>query len=89
MSEPLKITDPDNVPVKFVSLVGGAGFLNGVINLTLLTTRWTPDTLPQDQVPPDLVVCSRLRFDLAVAQELRDVLNKQIEENTKPNTKAH
>lgn len=91
MSEnaPLKITDPNNEQVKFVSMVGGSGFLNGIVNVTLLTARWTPDAIPSDHVPIDLVVGSRLRFDLKCAQELRDVLNGIIEANTRPLAKAN
>jgi hypothetical protein len=89
MSEPLKILDPHNVDVTFASAVGGSGFLNGVINLTLVTTRWTPEALGAEMVPPDLVVSSRLRFDLKCAQDIRDALNAIIEANTKPTSKPN
>jgi len=82
MSEPLKIVDPNNVRVEFVNTVGGSGFLNGVLNLTLLTARWTPDGT--ESVPVDLIVGSRLRFDLKCAQEIRDALDAIIESNSKP-----
>jgi hypothetical protein len=88
-SAPLKITDPNEEPVKFVNMVGGSGFLNGIANITLLTARWTPDVVGTDHVPVDLIVGSRLRFDLKCAQELRDVLDGIIEANTKPATKGH
>lgn len=90
MPEPLlRITDPDNVPVTFISDVGGVGFLNGVINVTFVTARWTPDTTGPEPVRPDLIISSRLRMDLFAAQQLRDHLTKVIEQNTKPMPKAN
>lgn len=82
MSEPLRITDPNNVEIDYVNAVGGSGFLNGVVNLTLVTARWTPTG--SEDVPMDLVIGSRLRFDLKCAQEIRDTLNAILEANTKP-----
>lgn len=87
MSEPLEITDPDKVKVCFVNTVGGSGFLNGVINLTLLTALWTPDG--SETIPVDLIVGSRLRFDLKCAQDIRDALSVIIEAQTKPASKPN
>lgn len=87
MSEPLKITDPNNEPVRFVNAVGGSGFLNGILNLTLVTARWTPDG--SENVPMDMVISSRLRFDLKCAQEIRDALDAIIEANSKPASKPN
>lgn len=81
-SAPLKIADPHEEPVKFVNSIGGSGFLNGVCNLTLLTARWTPDGT--EHVPVDLIVGSRLRFDLKLAQDIRDTLDGIIQANTRP-----
>lgn len=86
MSEPLKITDPNKIRVEFVNAVGGSGFLNGIVNLTLVTARWTPTG--SEDIPMDLVIGSRLRFDLKCAQEIRDTLNAIIEANTKPASKS-
>ncbi len=74
------ISDPKNVPVIFISDVAGIGFLNGVCNLTLVTAQFTPSG---DVVDTDLVVASRLRFDLFCAQRLYEMLGKIIDQNTK------
>lgn len=79
----LPVTDPDNVPVVFVSQVAGHGHLNGVINLTLATAKFTPRG---EKIDPDMQVTSRLRMDLFCAQELRDALDGLIRQNTKPST---
>lgn len=77
----LKITDPHNVPVTFVSQVLGQGHANGVVNLTLGVARWTPDGLPVEKdeegakVEIDMVIASRLRMDLSCAKQLRDSLD--------------
>lgn len=78
----LKITDPDNVPITFVNEIGNAGFLNGVLNITLTAARFTPDGT---QIAPDIVVASRLRMDLKCAQQLCDLVGSIIEQNTAPN----
>ena len=74
------ILDPHAVPVTFVSDVAGIGFLNGVVNLTLVTARFTP--VGKD-VDADLVVASRLRFDLFCAQRVHEMLGNILEQNTK------
>lgn len=75
----MDITDPHQVPVTFINQVAGSGFLNGVLNLTLATARFTPIG---DAVEPDLIVSSRLRMDLYCAQQLRDMLTEIIDKNT-------
>lgn len=83
MSEPLKITDPDNIGIVFVNEVGNVGFLNGVLNVTLTAARFTPDGT---QIAPDMVVASRLRMDLRCAQQLHELVGRIIDENTKKPT---
>lgn len=80
------IRDPNNVPMVWISDLGASGFLNGSINVTLLTNLWTPQSLGEGTVtvPPDLIVGARLRFDLFFAQQLRDTLDQIIQQNTKP-----
>lgn len=75
------ITDPDNVPVVFVSDLAGAGFLNNVINLTFVTARWTPVSTQAspDAIDIDLVVTSRLRMDMFCARHLRDQLDQFLQ----------
>lgn len=85
MSDPtdsLTISDPDNVPVQFVNQVVGSGHLNGVLNITLATARFTPNN--SAKVDIDLVIASRLRMDLFCATQLRDVLNGIIEQTKAP-----
>jgi len=87
MAEPetegmIDVTDPYQTPVIFVSQVVGTGFLNGVVNLTLATARFTPSG---GRVEPDLVVSSRLRMDLFCAQQLRNEIDRIILQNTKAN----
>lgn len=76
----LPVTDPDNVPVVFVNQVAGSGHLNGVINLTFATAKFTPHG---DAIDPDLQVTSRLRMDLFCAQDLVETLQALISTNTK------
>jgi hypothetical protein len=77
---PLKITDPDNVPITFVNEVGNAGFLNGILNVTFTAARFTPEGT---QILPDMVIASRLRMDLQCAQQLHTMIGQIIENNTK------
>jgi hypothetical protein len=81
MTEPLKITDPDNIPITFVNEIGNVGFLNGIMNITFTVARFTPDG---SQIAPDMVIASRLRMDLHCAQQLHDLVGRIIESNTKP-----
>lgn len=77
--------------VVFVNNLAAWGFLNGVINVALSTCQFLP-TPVQDQetgdwetkVQPAEVVTANLRFDLVVAQQIRDALDAIIEKNTKP-----
>ncbi len=83
MTEPLKITDPDDVPITFVNEIGNMGFLNGVLNVTFTAARFTPDGT---QIAPDIIVASRLRMDLKCAQQLHEMVGQIIEANTKPSS---
>jgi hypothetical protein len=83
MTEPLKITDPDNIPITFVNEIGNVGFLNGIMNITFTAARFTPDG---SQIAPDMVIASRLRMDLHCAQQLCDLVGQIIANNTKPAT---
>lgn len=76
----LPCSDPHNIQVTFYNEVGNVGFLNGIINVTLITAQFTPQG---DQIVPDMVVASRLRFDLVCAQQLHQMLGQIIEANTK------
>jgi hypothetical protein len=80
----LPITDPYQVPVVFTNQLVGSGFLNGNLNLTFATARFTPNG---DGIEPDLVITSRLRMDLFCAQQLYERLGKIIAETVKNETK--
>lgn len=79
MADDLKITDPYSVPLTFVAHVLGQGHANGIVNLTLGAPRWTPTGTTKDEpegvVDMDMIITSRLRMDLACAQQLRDALD--------------
>ena len=79
--------DPNNVPVTFVNELIVSGFLNGNVNMTLATAHFTP--MSDKKVVPDLVVASRLRFDLMCAQQIHAALGRIIEQSTKPAGKAN
>lgn len=70
------IPDPDNVPVTFANVLFGGGTVNGVINVTLGVTRFTPTF--EGKTNNDIVIASRLRLDLQAATNLRDFLDSQI-----------
>ncbi len=70
----LSVTDPHKTPVVFVNQLAGSGYLNGVVNLTFAVAQFTPTE--DGTVNPDLVVASRLRMDLACAQQLFEHLGK-------------
>lgn len=74
------IPDPNNVPVVFVNSLAGIGFLNGVVNLTFATARWTPRG---SEVLADNVISVRLRMDLFCAQSLHELIGQIIEQHTK------
>ena len=80
--------DPKRLPVTFVNTVAGAGFVNGVVNITFAVARFTPTADANDTLT-DLEVASRLRMDLYCAQELHKTLGVIIEQNTKPATKPN
>ena len=83
----LTITDPYEIPITFVNEVVGRGHLNGVINLTFATARFTPTA---GEIAPDLVITARLRMDMACLRQTYMVLGELISMNepddrSKPN----
>ena len=83
----IKITDPNNEPVVFVNELVGRGHLNGVVNLTFATARFTPIA---GEIAPDLVITARLRMDMACLRQTYMVLGELISMNepddrSKPN----
>ena len=83
----IKITDPNNEPVVFVNELVGRGHLNGVVNLTFATARFTPTA---GEISPDLVITARLRMDMACLRQTYMVLGELISMNepddrSKPN----
>lgn len=76
------LPDPQHVPVTFVNDVPGAGFVNGVVNITLSVARFSPMTNGETSV--DFEIASRLRMDLHCAAMLHKALGLIIEQNTKP-----
>jgi hypothetical protein len=80
-SKAYEVRDPNNEQVKFVSEIANFGFINGVVNLTLLTCRYTPVVFPA-KAEPDVIIGALLRFDLRLAQELHEALGAIIEQNT-------
>lgn len=79
----LTITDPYRVPVIFTNQLCGAGHLNGVVNLTFATARFSPQ--PDGKIDPDLVISARLRMDLFCAEQLYAQLGLVIQQMTKAN----
>jgi hypothetical protein len=78
----LSITDPNTVPVTFINQIASHGCLNGVVNFTFATALFTPSG-DNKTVDPDIIVTCRLRMDLYCAMQLRRVLDRIIEQNTK------
>ncbi len=74
--DPLRITDPHNVPVIFAHHLVGAGHLNGIVNMTLGVARFSPT--PDGAIDTDMVVAARLRMDMACAMQMRDQLDRII-----------
>ncbi|HLY88318.1 MAG TPA: hypothetical protein VKQ27_04980 [Acetobacteraceae bacterium] len=79
--------------VVFITDLEVSGFLNGVINMAFSTTQYVPEFRPAERdgetfmelaVSPAPVITANLRFDLRVAQQIRDRLNQIIADNTKP-----
>jgi hypothetical protein len=78
--------DQKSLPVPtFVNTLSVSGFLNGNVNMLLTVTRWYP-TADADglKVAIDEVAQVDLRFDILCAQQMRDALDRIIEENSKP-----
>ena len=75
-TEPLRITDPDNVPITFAHLLLAAGSCNGVVNLTLGAARFSPTDA--GLIDNDVIVASRLRLDMTCAIHLRAELDRII-----------
>ena len=78
----LTISDPHQVQVVFANQVVASGHFNSVCNVTLATANFTPR--PDNTVDPDLVICARLRMDLACAKQLHEQLGKILEQYLKP-----
>ena len=77
--------------VVFVNSLAAWGFVNGVVNCAFSTAQLLPEPTQDEKtkewktkVVPAEVVTANLRFDLVVAQQLRDALDGIIEANTKP-----
>lgn len=77
--------DPDQVRTEFVNELITSGFLNGVVNLTFATARFTPLTDGSDVVP-DMIVAARLRMDLHCAAILHDAIGRILRAQTKTPT---
>ncbi len=78
--------------ITYVNGVAVSGFLNGVINIAFSTAQFIPQHEPisgEMQVVPAEFISANLRFDLLVAQQLRDALDRILEENTKPTGPAN
>ena len=74
----IPITDPYETPVIFVNSVVGSGSLNGVVNITFATARFTPSA--SSTIDPDLVVSARLRMDFHCVRELHATLGRMLEQ---------
>jgi len=71
--------------VTFVTDLEVSGFLNGVLNMAFSTAQFVPQIVEGEMMvsaAPKITV--NLRFDLRLAQILRDRLDEIIDENTKP-----
>jgi hypothetical protein len=81
-----------DVEVVYVTELEASGFLNGVINMAFSTYHFIPQYAPAEEgeaegrlvIAPAPRISANLRFDLRLAQIMRDRLNDLIEENTKP-----
>lgn len=81
--------DPQDLPKPLlVNNLAVHGFLNGILNLAFTAANWYPVPDPnnpgQGTVAIHEPVVLDLRMDLMCAQQLRDALDKIIEQNTKP-----
>lgn len=80
----ITVTDPHDCPVVFAGALVASGHLNGVVNLTFATPRFTPDA--KGGIDNDFIVASRLRMDIVCAMQLRDQIDriiKQVEAGAK------
>lgn len=81
------VPDPHNVPVTFANIFGGGGLVNGVINITLLVSRFTPTF--EGKTDNDVIVASRLRIDIHTAKAMRDFIQSQLDLLAAPQDKAN
>jgi hypothetical protein len=82
----LKISDPDNVPVTFCNDIASSGYANSVVNLTLITARFTPTGTTAADIGADLVIASRLRMDMHCAYRLWQQLDEILKTHRPPTT---
>jgi hypothetical protein len=85
MPDKLPIKETENIPITFVNEVAGWVFLNGVVQVALVSAMWTPTEMGVD-APVDLRLACRLRMDLQCAQNLHAALGQVIEAHTKTPT---
>ncbi len=67
------VTDPDSVPVTYVT-----GFIGNIFNGHTIAMNFVTDRLaifPDGTSESDIIIAARLRFDVHVAARLRDQLN--------------
>lgn len=82
--------------VVFVTELEVSGFMNGVVNMAFSTAQFIPELQQGEDstdelhlvVAPAPVVTANLRFDLRLAQIIRDRLDQIIETQTKPQPKV-
>jgi len=75
--------------VTFVNELEASGFLNGVINMAFSTYQFIPGAVDDGvQIVAAPKITANLRFDLRLAQIIRDRLDVIIEANTKPAPRA-
>jgi hypothetical protein len=74
--------DAKDCPLIFVNSVEVQGSLNGVCNVLLAQARFVPEG--EGKVGVEKSFVADLRFDLFVAQNLRDALDKILADQVKP-----
>jgi len=84
-SKGIRVTDPYEVPVTFVNDVATCGIINGVMNMTFVVARFLPGAV---DVNPDVVIASRLRFDLKTAVSIRNMIDTQLAMHAAPADKS-
>ncbi|OCX17606.1 hypothetical protein QV13_12675 [Mesorhizobium hungaricum] len=82
----VRVTDPYQIPVTFVNEVATCGIINGVMNMTFVVARFMPG---EEKTDADLVVASRLRFDLNTAITIRNMIDSQLAMHAKPEGPAN